>query len=189
VAAFLDAVARAGTRPWAIVVGRDKNAARYARRAATLGIAERVKFVGAVSDVRPYYAAADSFVLASLYDPQPNAALEAMACGLPVVTTPTCGVAELLVEDRSGYVRDALDVAGIAEAIERLEGGVALRIGAAARAVVEPYTPAAMAADLDALQGAAAVEMGMRARAAVEPFTPERMAREYLALYERLLRR
>jgi UDP-glucose:(heptosyl)LPS alpha-1,3-glucosyltransferase len=147
VAAFLDAVASARTRPWAIVVGRDKNAGRYARRAETLGIAGRVKFVGAVSDVRPYYAAADSFVLASLYDPQPNAALEAMACGLPVVTTPTCGVAELLAEDRSGHVRDALDVAGIAEAIERLEGGVALRIGAAARAVVEPYTPAAMAGE------------------------------------------
>ena len=46
-----------------------------------LGVAERVRFVGAVSDVRPFLAAADAFVLPTLYDPFPNAALEAMAAG------------------------------------------------------------------------------------------------------------
>ena len=145
VAQLLAAAARAKTRPWVVVVGRDKNAARYMGIARRQGLAERVRFVGAVSDVRPYYAAADSFALATLYDPQPNAALEAMACGLPVVTTPKCGVAELLVEGESGHVRDALDAAGMADAIERLEGGVALRMGAAARAVAERHPPPAMA--------------------------------------------
>ena len=158
VATLLAALAASQAKACAIVVGRDKHAARYVARARALGIADRVCFVGAVSDVRPYYAAADAFVLASLYDPQPNAALEAMACGLPVVTTPKCGAAELLVEGESGHVRDALDVAGIARAIDALAGG-----------------------------GARA--MGERARAAVEAYTPEAMAREYLALYERLLRR
>jgi UDP-glucose:(heptosyl)LPS alpha-1,3-glucosyltransferase len=145
VAAMLEAVARSRAKPWALVVGRDKRASQYATLAQRLGIAERVRFVGAVSDVRPYYAAADTFVLASLYDPQPNAALEAMACGLPVVTSTKCGAAELLVEGESGFVRDALDVAGIASVLDTLEGGVALRIGKAARAAVERYTPAAMA--------------------------------------------
>ena len=145
VAAFLEAVARARGRPWAIVVGRDKRLARYVAAARRLGIGERVRFVGAVSDVRPYYAAADAFVLATLYDPQPNAALEAMACALPVVTTPRCGVAELLVEGESGHVRDALDVGGLATAIESLEGGIGLRMGAAARDAVAPFTPEAMA--------------------------------------------
>jgi UDP-glucose:(heptosyl)LPS alpha-1,3-glucosyltransferase len=145
VAAMLRAVAAAPTKPWALVVGRDKRASRYVALARTLGIADRVRFLGAVSDVRPYYAAADSFVLASLYDPQPNAVLEAMACGLPVVTTTKCGAAELVAENESGFVRDALDVAGLAEALGRLDGGVALRMGKAARAAVEPYTPAAMA--------------------------------------------
>jgi UDP-glucose:(heptosyl)LPS alpha-1,3-glucosyltransferase len=145
VAAMLEAVARAPTRPWALVVGRDKRLARYVELARRLGIGERARFVGAVSDVRPYYAAADSFALASLYDPQPNAVLEAMACGLPVVTTTQCGAAELLMENESGFVRDALDVAGMGEAIGRLDGGVALRMGDAARAAVAPYTPAAMA--------------------------------------------
>jgi UDP-glucose:(heptosyl)LPS alpha-1,3-glucosyltransferase len=142
----------------AIVVGRDKRAGSYALLARRLGLADRVRFVGAVSDVRPYYAAADAFLLASLYDPQPNAALEAMACGLPVLTTPKCGAAELLVEGTSGHLRDALDAPGFAAAIESMDAGRARSMGAAARAAVEPFTPAAM-------------------------------AREYLALYERLLRR
>jgi UDP-glucose:(heptosyl)LPS alpha-1,3-glucosyltransferase len=151
VRALLRSVARAKDSPWAVVVGRDKRAARYVALARRLGLAERVRFVGAVSDVRPYYAAADAFVLATLYDPQPNAVLEAMACGLPVVTTRKCGAAELIEEGESGFVRDALDIGGIAEAIDRLDPGAAARIGAGARARVEPFTPRAMAAQYLAL--------------------------------------
>jgi UDP-glucose:(heptosyl)LPS alpha-1,3-glucosyltransferase len=150
VAAFLAAVAGAGER-WAIVVGRDKRASRYHARAAALGIAPRVRFVGAVSDVRPYYAAADSFLLATLYDPQPNAMLEAMACGLPVVTTPKCGAAELLVEGESGCVRDALDMAGMARALADLGPERARAMGEAARAAVARFTPQAMAQEYLAL--------------------------------------
>jgi UDP-glucose:(heptosyl)LPS alpha-1,3-glucosyltransferase len=151
VAALLAAAARASTRPFVIVVGRDKHGPRYAAQASRLGIADRVRFTGAVSDVRPYYAAADAFALASLYDPQPNAVLEAMACALPIVTTPKCGAAELLAEGESGFVRDALDVAALAEALGRLEPGIAARMGAAARAAVERYTPEAMAEEYLAL--------------------------------------
>jgi len=145
VAGLLRAAARARTKPWALVVGRDKRAAAAMALARSLGIAERVRFTGSVSDVRPYLAAADVFVLATLYDPQPNAALEAMAAGLPVLTTPKCGAAELLVEGESGAVRDALDAEGMAGVLDAWEPGVARRMGAAARAAVEPYTPAAMA--------------------------------------------
>ena len=148
---LLEALAGARIAPWAIVAGRDKHSAAYRARASRLGIGERVRFVGAVSDVRPYYAAADVFALATLYDPQPNAALEAMACGLPVVTTRKCGVAELVSDGESGHVRDALDAAGIAEAIDRLEPAAARRAGEAARARVEPFTPQAMAAEYLAL--------------------------------------
>ncbi|HSN21585.1 MAG TPA: glycosyltransferase family 4 protein [Usitatibacter sp.] len=148
---LLEALARARSRPWAVFAGRDKHARRYAALAARLGLAERVRFAGGVSDVRPYLAAADAFALATLYDPQPNAVLEAMAAGLPVVTTPKCGAAELLAEGQSGYVRDALDVAGLAEALDRLDPGTALRMGEAARAAVLPYPPEAMAAEYVAL--------------------------------------
>lgn len=151
VRAMLRSVARAPGKPWAVVVGRDKRAAAHVALARGLGIADRVRFLGSVSDVRPYYAAADVFVLATLYDPQPNAALEAMACGLPVVTTRKCGVAEMIEDGESGFVRDALDVPGIAGAIERAAGAEALRIGANGRARVEPFTPQAMAAEYLAL--------------------------------------
>jgi UDP-glucose:(heptosyl)LPS alpha-1,3-glucosyltransferase len=150
VATLLAAVAKSRAA-CAIVVGRDKDAKRYVARASRLGIADRVRFVGAVSDVRPYYAAADAFLLASLYDPQPNAALEAMACGLPVLTTPKCGAAELLVEGSSGFVRDALDAAGFAAALDSLDAARARTMGEAARAAIEPYTPAAMAREYLAL--------------------------------------
>jgi UDP-glucose:(heptosyl)LPS alpha-1,3-glucosyltransferase len=151
VRALLEALARAPSKPWALVVGRDKHAARYAALAHRLGIHDRVRFVGGVSDVRPYHAAADAFVLATLYDPQPNALLEAMASGLPVVTTRQCGAAELLAEGASGFVRDALDLAGLAEAMERLDPDTARRMGEAARAAVAPYTPETMAAEYVAL--------------------------------------
>jgi UDP-glucose:(heptosyl)LPS alpha-1,3-glucosyltransferase len=142
---LLQALARAPHEPWAIIVGRDKRLARYAGEARSLGIGDRVRFVGAVSDVRPYYAAADAFALATLYDPQPNAVLEAMACGLPVVTTPRCGAAELLDNGVTGFLRDALDIAGLAEAIGRLDPATARGMGHAAHAAIAPYTPPAMA--------------------------------------------
>jgi UDP-glucose:(heptosyl)LPS alpha-1,3-glucosyltransferase len=151
VAAFLAALARAPGAMWGIVVGRDKRAARYVALARRLGVAARVRFAGSVSDVRPFYAAADSFVLATLYDPFPNAALEAMASALPVVTTTTCGAAEMLAEDDSGFVRDALDIAGLADALGRLDPATAARMGANARDAVAPLAPGIMAREYLAL--------------------------------------
>jgi UDP-glucose:(heptosyl)LPS alpha-1,3-glucosyltransferase len=151
VRALLEALAAAPSKPWAIVVGRDKRLPGYIALAHRLGVAGRVRFVGNVSDVRPYHAAADAFALATLYDPQPNALLEAMASGLPVVTTRKCGAAELVAEGESGFVRDALDVPGLAAALERLDPATARRMGEAARAAVAPFTPEAMAAEYVAL--------------------------------------
>jgi UDP-glucose:(heptosyl)LPS alpha-1,3-glucosyltransferase len=76
-----------------------------------------------------------------------------MASGLPVVTTRKCGAAELLAEGESGFVRDALDVAGLADALERLDPANAPRMGEAARAAVLPYSAEAMAAEYVALYG------------------------------------
>ena len=78
------------------VVGRDKSEQVMRQLSRTLGIDQRVRFFGGQTDVRPFYGAADVFALPTIYDPFPNAALEALACGLPVVTTMTCGAAELI---------------------------------------------------------------------------------------------
>jgi hypothetical protein len=64
-------------------------------------------FLGAQTDVRPFYGAADVFALPTIYDPLPNAALEALACGLPVLTTTTCGAAELLTAAKRRWSKPA----------------------------------------------------------------------------------
>jgi UDP-glucose:(heptosyl)LPS alpha-1,3-glucosyltransferase len=122
-----------------IVVGKDKHKARYLRQSRRLGIADRVRMVGVQRDVAPFYGAADALLLPSLYDAMPSVALEAMACGLPVVTSTKCGAAELIVEGENGYVRDALDAAGFAHALRELtDPQQRRRMGDAARTAVEP---------------------------------------------------
>lgn len=150
-AAALGAAARVAGVALA-VVGRDRHEARYRRLAARLGVAGRVHFAGGVEDVLPWYHAADALVLPTLYDPFPNVALEAMACGLPVLTSHTCGAAELIDEGDNGFVCDALDEAGIAAALERLSApGFAAQAGARARQSVEAFGLEAMSARLIAL--------------------------------------
>ena len=148
---FLAAIARRRESAWALVVGKDKHAARYRALARRLGIRDRVRFVGAVSDVRPYLAAADAFVLPTLYDPFPNAVLEAMATGLPVVTSPKCGAAEIISEGASGFVRDALGHGALAEALDRLDPATSRRMGESARDAISPLTPEAMGREFLAL--------------------------------------
>lgn len=142
VGAALRAFARAGLRDRAllVVVGHDKRRGRYEQLAQALGIAASVRFTGAQKDVLPYYQAADVFVLPTLYDPQSNAVLEAMACGLPAITTTGCGVAELLSPE-SGHVVDAFDDAALAAAMtDLLQPDRARALGAGARRAIEPYS-------------------------------------------------
>ena len=95
VAASIDALAALPAPAHLMVVGKDKHVARYADRARRLGLSGRVTLAGPQPDPRPYFGAADAFVLPTLYDPCPNAALEAMACWLPIVTSTRSGAAEL----------------------------------------------------------------------------------------------
>jgi UDP-glucose:(heptosyl)LPS alpha-1,3-glucosyltransferase len=145
---------------WLVVVGKDRNTARYEAMARRAGVASRVRFFGAREDVRPYYAAADCFLLPSRYDPFPNTVLEALAMGLPVITTERCGAAEVLRERGGGFVTppdDAMDLArSMHQADRALRGGALQRVArataqqfgidATARALVELYTRLARAA-------------------------------------------
>jgi UDP-glucose:(heptosyl)LPS alpha-1,3-glucosyltransferase len=79
---------------------------RYQRLAQRLGIADRVSFIGPQRDVQNVYFAADFLVHPTFYDPCSLVALEALACGLPVVTTRFNGASELLHPPRDGYVID-----------------------------------------------------------------------------------
>jgi UDP-glucose:(heptosyl)LPS alpha-1,3-glucosyltransferase len=114
--------------------------------ARTLGVGERVLFLGAQADVKPFYGAADLFALPTLYDPFPNAALEALACALPIVTTTTCGAAEL-VTPANGAVIAAGDATALARALDSLCAS-APTMREAARASVAHLDLALMAARL-----------------------------------------
>ncbi len=65
---------------------------------------DTVHFTGIAQDVLPYYGAADLFVLPTLYDPFANVCLEAMACGLPVVTTLQNGASEIIENGKNGLI-------------------------------------------------------------------------------------
>jgi len=135
-----------------VVVGADRKLKAMQALAARLGLGERVHFSGPLKDVRPWYGAADGFVLPTLYDPCPNAALEALACGLPIVTSTTCGAKEWVSAGGNGWVVDAVDEKALASRLDdlaALAGNAAAR--AASRASVEALTLAAMADRLLAL--------------------------------------
>ena len=124
-----------------MVVGKDRKTGRFERFADSLGISGRVRFTGPLKDVTGAYGAADAFVLPTLYDPVPNVILEAMACGLPVITSTKSGGAEFIEPGTNGYVCDALDVSGLCRSMQHLLSEDARELmGEACRRKVEPYT-------------------------------------------------
>jgi UDP-glucose:(heptosyl)LPS alpha-1,3-glucosyltransferase len=101
-----------------LVAGYDKFAFLYRRQTERLGLASRVKFLGSLLDMRAVYWASDIFVLPTLYDPNSNAALEALSCGLPVVSTASMGGMTEILEKKAGCLVER-DPQTIAEAIQR----------------------------------------------------------------------
>jgi len=153
VSVLLEAFSRLGqgSNRYLVVVGADRRAEALKKRAMALGIAEHTRFPGPQQDTAPWYAAADCFVLPTLYDPFPNAIMEALACGLPVITSAQCGAAELIEAGRTGWVCDALDASGLAAHLSELDPALARQMGVAARALAEHFPLDAMAAELVAL--------------------------------------
>ena len=126
-----------------IVVGKDKETARFQKIASEIGAnnaqSTHVHFVGPQKDVRPYYAAADAFVFPTIYEPFGSVVLEALACGLPVITTDRCGGGETLTEGVDGFVLPTGDIPAFAACMRQntvLDWG---NRRAAARATAERY--------------------------------------------------
>ena len=138
----LDAAIAAVSRTpyWLLVVGND----------TFKGVAgERIRFLGGKDDVRPYYAAADCFLLPTRYDPFPNTVLEAMAMGLPAIVSARCGAAEIVEHGVNGWICQPDDVAGICELMHKAAVGMnSLKMTQAARATAERFGIDAMAGKL-----------------------------------------
>lgn len=78
----------------------------------------QVKFLGPTSDLAALFGAGDLFVLPTYYDPFSNACLEALAAGLPVITTPANGFSEILEPGTHGGITPEGDVRALAAEIE-----------------------------------------------------------------------
>ena len=109
-------------------------------------------------EIEKYYAAADIFILPSIYEPFGNANLEALATGLPVITTRYCGAADIIKNKQNGLVvQDPLNPVEIAENISYL------------------FNPSTRE------------KMGKNARELAEQFPLERNSREMLEIYKSLI--
>ena len=103
-----------------VVVGRG-NPKPYQRLSLKCGLSDNLVFIGEERVLEKYYGASDLLVLPSLYDPFSNVCLEALACGLPVITTKSNGAAEIIEEGKNGYIiEDARDTEEIAKRISLL---------------------------------------------------------------------
>jgi len=152
VGTLLQAMADVSESAHLIVVGKDKRLKQFVDLAARHHLAARVHFTGAREDVKPFYGAADALVFPTLYEPFGNVTLEAMACGLPVITSKKAGSAELIQNGVNGFVCDALDAPALAASMRLLAApDRCAEMGRAARATAEPLTFEAMSSRLIAL--------------------------------------
>ena len=121
-----------------LVVCGSNRERRYRRMVQRLRIANRVTFLGAVDDIGECFAGCDAFAFPSFYDPCSLVVLEAMAAGLPVITTRHNGACELLDEGKDGFVIDSpWDVEALSDRIHRLLADRALRATMGNRAHVK----------------------------------------------------
>lgn len=97
------------TRDFRMIVIGNAKVEPYRRLAESLGVADLVEFLGFRKDPKDAYFAADFLVHPTFYDPCSLVALEALACGLPVVTTRYNGASELLNETNGAIVNDPHD--------------------------------------------------------------------------------
>ncbi len=111
------AVARRGGAPWRVVVAGRDPPAPFRRRAVRFGVAQDVCFVGPQNDLRGLYAACDVLAHPTWYDPCSRVVLEALICGLPVVTTRRNGAAEAVTSANGRVVDSPANRAGLATAI------------------------------------------------------------------------
>jgi glycosyltransferase involved in cell wall biosynthesis len=102
------------------LVGGGSGRALWEERCAEWGLANHVRFLGYRDDIPELLAASDLGTLTSLKEGIPRAALEAMVVGLPVVATRVNGTREVVRDGDTGFLVEVGDVAGLANALERL---------------------------------------------------------------------
>ena len=135
-------------RAHVFVAGKGKTET-YREMAARLGIAGAVTWSAPRLDVERLYAAADVVALPARYEPFGNVHLEALASGVPVLTSSVTGGAEAVRDGVSGAVVASATAEDIARGLAALRDHDAARLAQAARVAAEPFT---YEAQVDALE-------------------------------------
>jgi UDP-glucose:(heptosyl)LPS alpha-1,3-glucosyltransferase len=142
--ALTEALAATSPRTHLVVVGGTPDLVAAAReQARRVGVDGRVHLVGPHPDPRPWLHAADVLASPSAYESYGLVVLEALACGVPVVATPTGCVPDLVVEGVNGAVVDAAPgrlPTALAAAVERVLGLDTEAVRGAARATAEEHS-------------------------------------------------
>jgi glycosyltransferase involved in cell wall biosynthesis len=124
-----------------VVVGSIQSSP-YPQLAASLGLKDRVYFLGYRSDMSEIVKASDLFVFPSRYEPFGMVVSEAMAAGLPVITAATTGASEIVTTECGVVLADSEDTQGLAAAMAMLATDRELRkqMGKVGRAIAEQHT-------------------------------------------------
>ena len=123
-----------------VVVGRTEGSP-YPALASKLGIADRVHFLGFRTDLPKIMRAVDLFVFPSRYEPFGMVVTEAMASGLPVITSAITGAAEIVTAESGIIIENPEDMTSLAKALQQLAGDRELRdrMGKAGRAIAQQH--------------------------------------------------
>ena len=136
-ALLIEAFARVRTSAplYLLLVGGGELENTVREQVAALGLESRVCFLGIRADVADILRASDAFVLSSRWEGNPMSVMEAMAAGLPVVSTAVGGVPELVRDGETGLLVSSEDTGALAQAIQALVDNPARRqaMGVAAR--------------------------------------------------------
>jgi UDP-glucose:(heptosyl)LPS alpha-1,3-glucosyltransferase len=153
-----------------LVVGK-QDPAPYRRLAGELGIDAQVIFAGSTDNPYAFYSASDFFVLPTRHDPCSLVVLEALAMGLPVISTVFNGACEIMSDCVQGFVLpSATDVPALASAMQKLTDS-SFRHDAT-RACMELRSKLSMEAHLDRLETIYRARSGKSADTLIEPFKP-----------------
>lgn len=124
---------------WLWIAGEGPSQGELTARAARLGIAERVRFLGWRDDAAALLAAADILVCPSRHEPLGNVVIEGWAHGVPVVAARSAGPAALIRDGETGLLAPIDDAEALARVLARVQGETGLRdaLAAAGRSAFE----------------------------------------------------
>ncbi len=135
-----------------LVIGEGELRGQLEKQARHTGLADRIHFLGVRADLPDLFAVMDIYAHSAVFEGMPNAVMEAMAAGLPVVATAADGTRQLIRDGETGWLVEPGDVGGLAERLLKVlqDKDASAAIAAAGKARMrEHFSVKAMVAGFD----------------------------------------